>query len=132
MLFRSVANGQEKYEIYLRNSTGWTRVGLEDGTIEFKEELWNYSVGNYGFDGCSKLTRIDISNNITSIGTYCFRSCTSATSVTFGNFLTNIGDNAFQSDVSLNTITFPNSVTNIGSYAFTNCTDLTNIVENLG
>ena len=48
-----VANGQGKYEIYLRTGidpvTGWKRVGLEDGTIAFKEELWNYSVGNFGF-----------------------------------------------------------------------------------
>lgn len=44
------SNGQGKFEIYLRTDTGWTRVGLQDGTIEFKEELWNYSVGNFGFD----------------------------------------------------------------------------------
>jgi len=44
------ANGQGKFEIYLRADTGWSRVGLQDGTIEFKEELWNYGVGNFGFD----------------------------------------------------------------------------------
>ena len=44
------ANGQGKYEIYLRTDLGWNRVGLEDGTIKFKEELWNYSLGQYGFD----------------------------------------------------------------------------------
>ena len=44
------ANGQGKFEIYLRSDTGWTRVGLQDGTIAFNEELWNYSVGNFGFD----------------------------------------------------------------------------------
>ena len=48
------SNGQGKFEIYLRTSavpsTGWTRVGLQDGTIEFKEELWNYALGNFGFD----------------------------------------------------------------------------------
>ena len=48
------ANGQGKYEIYLRTgvtgtTSDWQRVGLEDGTIEFKEELWNYSVGMFGF-----------------------------------------------------------------------------------
>ena len=44
------ANSQGKFEIYLRELTEWIRVGLEDGTIEFKEELWNYSVGYFGFD----------------------------------------------------------------------------------
>ena len=44
------ANGQGKFEIYLRNATGWERVGLEDGTIQFDESLWNYNVGRFGFD----------------------------------------------------------------------------------
>lgn len=44
------ANSQGKWEIYQRTLTGWDRVGLQDGTIEFKEELWNYQVGKFGFD----------------------------------------------------------------------------------
>ena len=44
------ANGQNKFEIYLRTDTGWDRVGLEDGTIEFSETLWNYALAGYGFD----------------------------------------------------------------------------------
>jgi hypothetical protein len=44
------ANGQGKFEIYLRTATGFERVGLEDGTIEFDSVLWNYAAGGYGFD----------------------------------------------------------------------------------
>jgi len=44
------ANAQGKFEIYIRTDLGWDRVGLQDGTIEFSEQLWNYSVGRYGFD----------------------------------------------------------------------------------
>ena len=44
------ANAQGKFEIYLRTDLGWDRVGLEDGTIQFSQELWNYSAGNFGFD----------------------------------------------------------------------------------
>ena len=44
------ANSQGKFEIYLRTATGWDRVGLEDGTIEFSSVLWNYAAGGYGFD----------------------------------------------------------------------------------
>ena len=51
---RVINNGAGKFEIYLRIGTDpikdWQRVGLEDGTIAFKEELWNYSAGNFGFD----------------------------------------------------------------------------------
>jgi hypothetical protein len=49
------ANSQGKFEIYLRSGVDltlntWTRVGLEDGTIAVNEEIWNYAVGNFGFD----------------------------------------------------------------------------------
>ena len=44
------ANAQGKFEIYLRTDLGWERVGLQDGTIQIKEEIWNYSAGNFGFD----------------------------------------------------------------------------------
>jgi hypothetical protein len=44
------ANAQGKFEIYLLTDIGWDRVGLEDGTIQFSEELWNYAVGRFGFD----------------------------------------------------------------------------------
>jgi hypothetical protein len=39
-----------KFEIYQRTLTSWDRVGLEDGTIELSATLWNYALGNFGFD----------------------------------------------------------------------------------
>jgi hypothetical protein len=39
-----------KYEIYQRTLTSWDRVGLEDGTIEFSADLWDYAIGKFGFD----------------------------------------------------------------------------------
>ena len=47
---RVATNAQGKWEIYQRTLTGWSRVGLEDGTIEFKAELWDYALGGFGFD----------------------------------------------------------------------------------
>ena len=47
---RVVANAQGKWEIYQRIVTGWTRVALQDGTIQFSEVLWNYALGGFGFD----------------------------------------------------------------------------------
>jgi hypothetical protein len=45
------ANAQNKFEIYLRTTEfTWDRVVLEDGTISFNEELWDYAVGRFGFD----------------------------------------------------------------------------------
>jgi hypothetical protein len=44
------ANAQGKFEIYQLQDTGWLRVALQDGTINFNEELWNYQLGRFGFD----------------------------------------------------------------------------------
>ena len=44
------ANSQGKFEIYQLRDLGWIRVGLEDGTIEFKAELWDYELGRFGWD----------------------------------------------------------------------------------
>jgi len=44
------ANAQGKFEIYLKTVLGWDRVGLQDGTIEFSADLWDYAVGRFGFD----------------------------------------------------------------------------------
>ena len=44
------ANSQGKFEIYLRTDVGWDRVALQDGTIQFLAELWDYALGRFGFD----------------------------------------------------------------------------------
>jgi hypothetical protein len=44
------ANAQGKFEIYLLTDLAWERVGLQDGTIEFSSELWDYAQGRFGFD----------------------------------------------------------------------------------
>jgi hypothetical protein len=44
------ANAQGKFEIYLLTDLGWERVGLQDGTIEISEEIYNYALGRFGFD----------------------------------------------------------------------------------
>ena len=44
------ANAKGNFEIYLRTDLGWERVGLQNGTIQFSETLWNYVFGRYGFD----------------------------------------------------------------------------------
>ena len=44
------ANAQNKFELYQRTDTDWNRVGLQDGTIQFAAELWDYNLGRIGFD----------------------------------------------------------------------------------
>ena len=44
------ANGDGKWEMYRFDGNGiWTRVGLENGTIQFNTYLWDYAAGKTGF-----------------------------------------------------------------------------------
>ena len=45
------SNGEGKFEIYQLDTTGWNRVGLQDGTIQISNGIWNYTEGKLGFDG---------------------------------------------------------------------------------
>ncbi|MDE7208510.1 MAG: leucine-rich repeat protein [Clostridia bacterium] len=85
----------------------------------------------YGaFRGCSSLTSIEISSNVTSIGEYAFSGCSSLTSVIFGenSQLINIERATFYKCSSLASIEIPSSVTSIGRDAFFNCSSLISIV----
>jgi hypothetical protein len=45
-------NGAGKAEVYRYDGNGvWTRIGLAQGTIAFKNTLWDYSAGKLGFSG---------------------------------------------------------------------------------
>lgn len=82
----------------------------------------------YGaFYGCSRITSITISGNVTSIGYSAFEDCTSLKSITIPNNVTHIGARAFIDCSSLTSITIPNSVTSIGQKAFFGCDSLTEI-----
>ena len=42
-------NSQGKREVYKYTSGAWVRIGLEDGTIQFLPNLWNYQQNTIGF-----------------------------------------------------------------------------------
>ncbi len=43
-------NGQGNSETYIYTDEGkWNRIGLQNGTVRFKSELWDYSSNNIGF-----------------------------------------------------------------------------------
>jgi len=85
------------------------------------------SIGNYTFQGCTRLTSINIPDGVTSIGSYAFYVCTSLTSITIGNGVTSIEEGTFAECSSLTSITIPDNVTSIGSSAFSFSESLTSI-----
>ncbi len=67
------------------------------------------------------VTKVVISDGVTSIGDDAFRGCDSLAAVTIPNSVTSIGEGAFFRCSNLRSITIPDSITNIGKYAFQNC-----------
>lgn len=106
------------YAFYGFDSTFLTRMTIPNSVT---------SIGDYAFDGCSKLTSVIIPGSVTSIGRSAFSSCTSLESVAIGNGVTNIGGSAFQDCKSLKSITIPDSVTSMGDYAFAYCYSLESV-----
>lgn len=45
-----LSNSANKYEYYQYNNGTWTRVILENGTIQISAEVYDYSLGGYGYD----------------------------------------------------------------------------------
>lgn len=43
------SNSDGKREVYIYENSEWRRVGLEDGTIQFKDILWDYAKNRIGF-----------------------------------------------------------------------------------
>ena len=94
-------------------------------------------IGNYAFELCRSINRIDIPDSVTNIGNNAFYGCRSLTNIKIPNCVTNIEDNVFAYCRSLSNIIIPNCVINIGEGAFRNCNSLISIkipvcVTNIG
>lgn len=85
------------------------------------------TIGQYAFDGCTRLTGVILPNTLNNIGAYAFRSLCSTSGSTF----------AFNPDSPCSVATYAFSAskiaklsgyfTSMGTYAFSSCTSLTDI-----
>ena len=98
------------------------------------------SIGNYAFDGCSKLNQINVDTANTAYSSMNgvlfdkdktelirYPKGKTETSYTIPDGVTSIGYRALKDCKSLTSITIPDSVTSIGGSAFENCSSLTSI-----
>ena len=92
------------------------------GTIVFDSQPT--TIPDNTFSGCTTLSAISMSNNITSIGTDVFKECTALTDVTLSNSVTALQARTFSGCTSLETLTIPSSVTSIGYKCFAECKTL--------
>ncbi len=85
------------------------------------------SIGDKAFEICSNLIDVTTDNSLTSIGEYAFSYCESLKNIELSNRVTNIDIGAFYHCTNLQNVTIPNSVSNIGAAAFYRCTSIKNI-----
>lgn len=79
------------------------------------------TIGDCAFDGCVQLSSVTLSNNLEYIKNATFRNCGSLTSITFPDTLIDIMDEAFANCSKLDSISIPANVTSIGNSAFREC-----------
>ena len=108
-------------QIYYKNFYDCSRLT----NIQLSNEIT--SISDYAFYGCSSLTDINIPSSVTSIGMNTFSDCSSLKTINIPDSVTSIGGCAFSNCSSLKTINIPDSVTSIGGCAFSNCSSLTSI-----
>jgi hypothetical protein len=80
------------------------------------------------FEGCYKLTSIEIPDGVVVIGDHAFSNCRYLTSVVIPDSVTELGASAFEDCISLTTITLAGDFPAIRENAFLNCSDLTSVV----
>ncbi len=84
-------------------------------------------IGDYAFEGCDSIIRLDIPNGVTHIGVGAFSSCSRLEEVCLPASIEVIGKMAFKKCSNLQTVQMQDGVTTIDAQAFADCTRLKNI-----
>lgn len=85
----------------------------------------NATMGEYVFNGCKNLVKVNLPANLTTVPRYTFYECHSLAAIEFPSGLKTVGENAFYECRKLANFTFPNGLERIESNAFSGCHALT-------
>lgn len=78
------------------------------------------------FSDCYSLKEVDIqSNKIVEVGNYCFEECQNLIRIDFLHGVKKIGDYSFAGCKALTEVSLPNTVLRVGKNAFASCNNLT-------
>ncbi len=85
-------------------------------------------IGDYAFDGCTKITKITLPASLESIGNYAFGNCSNLESINIPANITSIGNYAFYNCSKLATdFTLPKNIHEVPQGIFYNCNKLKNV-----
>ncbi len=85
------------------------------------------TIGEWAFQGCSKLRRVDIPSTVQHIGREAFEDCLRLTEAVIPEGITALNEGTFQSCVNLTAVSLPDTLTEIQSSVFRGCRSLTEI-----
>ena len=122
----------------------YTYVILDDGTVEIRSYTGHRryitipekiegrvvsSIGDFAFDGQTRLREVTLPSGLTHIGLYAFQNCANLVSVHIPENVTQIESGAFSGAIRLSAVTFAgdSKLETIGDVAFENCCSLLTI-----
>ncbi len=85
------------------------------------------TIGEWAFQGCSKLRRVEIPSTVQHIGREAFEDCLRLTEAVIPEGITALNEGTFQNCVNLSAITLPTTLIEIHSSAFSGCRSLSEI-----
>ncbi len=86
------------------------------------------TIGESAFYDCKNLKSVSTPKTVTSIGKSAFHGCKSLTGMSMPKSITSIGDNAFSGCESFSAVSLSENLTSIGAYAFYNCKSLNSLI----
>ena len=113
----------------------YTYVTLDDGTVEIRSytgkrryitvpdkiyEKTVSSIGDFAFDGQTRLRQVNLPKTITNIGKFAFRNCNNLYALNLPDGVKTIGENAFENTVRLQNIGMNAGIAleKVGDFAF--------------
>ncbi len=85
-------------------------------------------IGDYAFQECSSIKKIEIPDSVVELGDYAFIGCGKIADINIPDSVVKIGEQVFNTCVSLKSITIPASVTDIGFGILQGCFNLESII----
>ena len=109
-----------------RDCTSLKEIVIPDSVTEIRNN-WNYDRYDGAFSGCTSLSKVKLSKNLTSINSDVFSGCTSLAEIEIPDSVTEIWGGAFFGCTSLSKVKLPKTLTGIYSGVFSGCTSLAEI-----